>query len=321
MASPTSALTVHRPDLATVEEISIESQRRGFIAYQVLPIVTVGKKVGIYGRIPLDQLLQNADTSRAPGANYARGNFTFDRATYACAEHGYEEPIDDQERDMYSSFYHAELVAAARAFGFVLRNAEKRVSAAVFNASTWSVTAVTNEWDDAANATPRANVKAAMIAVWEASGLWPNALIINHIIFEHLKDVAEIIDRLKYAGFTDPRPSNITQIALAQALGIERVIVAGSPKNTANEGQAVAIAPIWSSEYAMVAKIAREGEDFKEPALGRTFHWPDGGSQPGGTIEMYREEKIRSDIVRVRHDVGEVIDFVAAGELLSNIIT
>jgi hypothetical protein len=225
---------------------------------------------------------------------------------------------------MYREFFDAELIAAWRARDRVMRNAEVRMAAAVFNTTSWTgsalTTAITNEWDDSANATPRADVKAAKLKVWDNSGLLANALIINHILFEHLKDVAAVIDRLKYAGYTDPNPALIGERALAQALGIDMIIVAGSPKNTAKEGQDASISPVWSSEYAMVARVATT-QDVREPCIGRTFHWGEDGSDIGGTVDTYYEERRRSDIVRVRHQVDEKTLYVQAGHLLSNAIT
>jgi hypothetical protein len=70
----------------------------------------------------------------------------------------------------------------------------------------------------------------------------------------------------------------------------------------------------------MVAKIATS-VDMREPCIGRTFHWTQDGSSIGGTVESYREEAIRGDVIRVRHDVDEVILYPEAGHLLSNVTT
>ena len=61
--------------------------------------------------------------------------------------------------------------------------------------------------------------------------------------------------------------------------------------------------------------------DMSEPCIGRTFHWAEDGSQPAGTVETYRDETKRSDIVRVRHDVDEIVMYTEMGHLLYNITT
>lgn len=325
MPSPTSSLATLRPDLAgSFEEFDLEMQRRGYIANQVLKVFETRLQSGPFGKIPIEQLLQQRDTKRAPGSGYNRGTWKFETDSYATEENGFEEPVDDREAAMYADYFDAEQIATMRAYEAVLTNQEQRVADMVFNTTTWTgaslFTNVTNEWDDSAAATPITDIDAAAEAVWANSGLWPNALIINRHVFRNLRNTAQVIDRIKYQNFVDVRPGNITVDQLAAVFDLEYIIVAGNAKNTAKEGQAAVLAPIWSNEYAMVARIATSN-DIKEPCLGRIFHWGEDGSEPGGHVETYRDETVRSDIVRVRHDVDEKIFHVTAGHLLGNITT
>ena len=327
MPSPTSSLATQRPDLATFLEFDLESERAGYIATQVLPVMSVASQAGNFGKIKLAELLQQRQTKRAPGSGYARGSWTFDKATYATEEHGAEEPVDDREAQMYADYFDAEQVSTMRAFSSVLRNAEQRVADAVFNTSTWTggalTTAITNEWDSnhTTNAVPITDVEAAVNKVYDASGLWPNALIINRKVFRNLRNLDQIIERINSEGAGNAsKPSDITAAMLAQVFDLDFVIVAGTSRNSAKEGQAATPVQIWDSEYAMVCKIATSA-DMREPCIGRTFHWSSDGSSLGGTVESYRDEVIRGNVIRVRHDVDEVILYPQAGHLLSNVTT
>jgi hypothetical protein len=327
MPSPISSLATQRPDLATFLEFDLESERAGYIATQVLPVMSVASQAGNFGKIKLAELLQQRQTKRAPGSGYARGSWTFDKATYATEEHGAEEPVDDREAKMYAEYFDAEQVSTMRAFSSVLRNAEERVANAVFNATTWSggalTTAITNEWDSnhKTNAIPIDDVEGAVNKVYDASGLWPNALIINRRVFRNLRNLDQIIERINSEGAGNAsKPSDITTAMLAQVFDLDYVIVAGTSKNGAKEGQTASPTQIWSSEYAMVCRIAT-GNDMREPCIGRTFHWSNDGSSIGGTVESYRDEAIRGNVIRVRHDVDEVILYPEAGHLLSNVTT
>jgi hypothetical protein len=326
MPAPTTALPQGRPDLASsFMEFNPEMDRRGFIASKVFPVIESAKDSSHFAKIPIEQMLQDGnDDARAPGAHYSEGEWTFDKVTFACEEHGWKEAIDDRQSRMYADYFQAEQVSAMRAMDIVLRNYEKRVAAAVFNATTWTgsalTTAVTNEWDDAANATPLVDVEAAVQRVFDNSGLRANALIVGWKTFRNLRNVAEIVDRIKYAGITDPRAGAISEAALAQAFGLDMVLVGGSVKNAAKEGQAASLSQIWSGEYAMVCRVA-ETIDIQEPCIGRTIHWSEDGSSIGGTMETYRDEDRRSDIVRVRMDTDELVLYPEAGHLLSNIET
>jgi hypothetical protein len=323
-SSPTSLATL-RPDLATFIEFDLAMDRLGFIGHRLLPVLDVASQAGVFGKIPLEQLLQNRETTRHNGGGYSRGSWTFDDESYACKENGAEEPIDDREAKMYMNYFSAEQISAQRAFDAVLRNAEKRIAAMIFNASTWTgsslFTSITNEWDDLTNATPITDVEAAVRKVWSGTGLWPNALIINRHVFRNLRNCTQVIDRITASGAGSPaKPSDVTAQMLAQVFDLEEIIVAGSAKNTATEGQTAVIDKIWSDEYAMVARICRS-QDMKEPGLGRTFHWSEDGSQINGTVETYRDETIRGDVVRVRHDTHEKVLYVEAAHLMGNITT
>lgn len=327
MPSPTSSLATQRPDLATFLEFELESEDAGYIASQVFPVVDVQSQAGNFGKVPIEQLLQQRDTRRAPGSGYARGNFTFDKATYATDEHGAEEPIDDREAKMYAEYFQAEQIATARAFAVVLRNAEQRVADAVYNATTWNgsslTTAVGNEWDTnhTDDADPMADIEAAVQKIYDNSGLWANALIINRKVFRNLRNLDSVIERIASSGAGTPtKATDITVAMLSAVFDLPYIIVAGTSKNSEKEGQAASPTQIWSSEYAMVAKIAT-GPDMRDPCIGRTFHWSEDGSSIGGTVESYRDEVIRGDVIRVRHDVDEVVLYPQAGHLLSNVTT
>jgi len=321
MPSPTSSLATQRPDLsASLEEFDLAMDSAGFIGHRILRHTPVASQSGNFGKIPIEELLQNRDTARAPGSGYNRGEFKFETATYTTEEHGVEEPVDDREAAMYANYFDAEVISTMRAQRAVVEAQEKRIADMIFNTTTYTPTTVTNEWDDSANATPIDDVETKVQALYDASGLWPNAMVITQKVFRNLRNVAQIVDRVKYQGFQDARPGNITIAALAQALAIDNILVAGGTKNTANEGQTASLSPIWSGEYSWIGRIATM-DDFREPCVGRIFHWTGDGSQENGLVESYRDESVRSDIIRVRHDVDEVELHTACNGLLDNITT
>jgi hypothetical protein len=318
---PNATLTTLRPDLGgSVEEFDAAKDRLGFIGMDVLPVFETAVQAGTFGVIPLEDLLNTPTTDRAPGADYARGKGRFTEDSFACLEQGYEEPVDARQAKMYKNYFDAEMIAANRALDNVLRRQEIRAAAAIFNATTFAshTAAVTNEWDDFTNATPITDVRTANDAMYAATGLRPNALIINFNVFRNLKRVDEIIEALENTQNVLPGKMGIPQ--LQQAFELEHILVAGAGKNTSIDGQTAAIEQIWSDEYAMVAKIA-ETNDISEPCLGRTFHWAEDGSNIGGTMESYGENSNRSTIIRARMDIDQKLIMVPAGYLLSNITT
>lgn len=325
MPQPTAALATLRPDLATFVEFDLDMQKRGYVASQVFPVMNVAKQSGSFGKIPIEQLIAsgNDETSRAPGGGYNRGSWTFTKDTYATEEHGWEEPVDDKEAELYAEYFVAEQVSAMRAYERVLAAYENRVAAAVFNATTFTsqTTNITHEWDDATNATPIDNVETAVRAVADRTGIWPNALIINRKVFRNLRKCDQIVDRIASSGAGSPtKASDITVQQLAQCFDLDEIIVAGNYKNQAEEGATLDLTPAWSDEYAMVF-VKPTNNDMRQPCLGRTLHWSADGSMVGGTMETYRDERIRGDVVRCRMETDEKMLYVECGQLLDNVTT
>ncbi len=323
MPAPSTAVTILRPDLAgPFQQFSLEADRQGFIGLRVAPAIEVGLQASAFSKVTLAELLMNRETARAPGTGYSRSQYQFTTASWACDEHGAEEPCDDRQERMYRYLIDAQLMAASRARDVVLRNFEKRVSALIFNTTTWTgaslTTAVGTPWSTVASAVPVADVDAAVRLVFDNSGLRANALVIGWKAFRHLRRCAQIVDLIKYWGGDDPKSGNITDRVLAQALGVEMVIVAGAVKNTATEGQAATLAGIWDPTKAMVCKVAMTG-DIMEPCVARTIHWADDGSDLGATMESYPDPAIRGDWIRARMDTDELVMYPQAGHLLTSV--
>lgn len=319
MATPTSAPSTQRPDLAeSFEEYDLEMNMRNLIGLEILTPIPVGQQSGNFGIIPVEQLLVIRDTSRAPGGGYARDQWKFTPSSYATEENGKEEPIDDRERAMYANYYSADTVATNRAMSAVLINCEIRISALIHGGGiTSSAAAGAGVWSGA-NSTPIDDIKAAKQRVWTNCGMWPNFLQITEHMRQDLINNAQIIDRIKYSGLDDPKPGAITLAALAAALDIPTVLVGNAAKNVAITPDTASFANIWHATQACVG-IRDTSRDFRQPCIGRTFHWGGDGAELMGTVEQYREESVRSDIFRVRHDTQEKILYAACGTLITGV--
>jgi hypothetical protein len=319
MPSPSTSLATLRPDISgSFTEFDLEQNINGFVWDQLMPVFEVASSSGQFGRIPIEQLLQNRDTLRAPGSGYARGKWTFEEDSYATKEHGAEEPVDDNESKMYAEYFDAETVSALRARSMVLMNAEKRVVAKILSNSRTADASV--KWNLPATAKPLDDVEAAVQAIYDASGLWPDTMALSYKTFRLLRNVDQIIERIASTGAGSPtKATDITTSMLAAVFDIPKIVVAGATQNTANKGQAGSFSQIWDQTKVWVGRTA-SGNDFREPCIGRTFHWSADGSQIAGTVESYRDETVRADIIRVRHQTAEKELYGEAGRLIAAVI-
>lgn len=321
--------TITRLDLGlSVDEFDARMDREGFIGHRVLPIVQRAKQAGDYAKRTLESVLQVHKTARNADGEYPRSSSKWTKDSYSTTERAHEATVDDRTVKKYDDIIDAEFWETERVIDIVLRSYEIAVAAAVFNTTTWTgvplTTTVTNEWDDAPNATPIDDVEAARELIVTGFGQEPNALVINRKVYRNLRNVDQLVDRIKSQTFVNVQQGVMTAQTLADALDLEFILVAGGLENTANEAVARSISRIWSDEYAMLCKIPTNG-DPSSPGIGKTVIWSEegdvDGDRPGVIVEQYREESRRGDAIRARTDDQIKIDFAVAGHLLSNITT
>lgn len=320
MPAPTSSLSTLRPDLGgSFFEFELAASRMGFIGHQVLRPFTTIKQSGPFGKIPLEQLLQKAETKRAPGSRYNRGDWKFETDSFATEEHGWEEPVDDREAEMYSDYFDAEQVSAARARDRILRNAEQRIADIIFDNSNFTNATAGTAWTTHATADPQGDVETRVQAIRDASGLMPNTIIIPWVAFRNLRQTTQFKDAVSSSGAgSSELPGRIVRQQVAEFFDIPNVLIPDAQKNTANLGQNATLAEVWDKTKVWIGRVAMTN-DIQEPSVGRTFVWQADGGLLEGTAESYRDENVRSDIIRVRHDVDEKLIHTAAGQILTGV--
>lgn len=320
MTSPSTSFAQYRADLAdTLEEFDLEADQMGFVGLRIAPVIDVGVVGGNYGKIELAELLKGRSTNRAPDGSYNRGEARGTKDTFACDEHGFEEAVDDRLAAMFADYWNAEQLAAQRTRDAVLRNHNQRVIDAALGLA--NTTAAGTAWSTVATATPIANIRAAKIAVRDRTGIVPNCMCLDWEAFEYLVSTAEVVDRVKHWGGTDPNVSSLLQqpSVVAAALGLEEILVSGSVKNTANEAQAASLSSQWTNTKALLF-VRDDSEDMRRPRLMNTFHFTADGSQIGGYVETYRDEAKRSDIVRTRMDTDEKLVYSDCGQVITGVL-
>ena len=317
MPRPTSSTTIQRPDLgALAYEYLLSASQRGFIGTAVMPVFEVPEKAADYPVIPIESMLKAQDTKRAARGKYNRGNWEFETGTYDCTEYGWEEPIDDSELRLYDRFFDVEMAATEIATDIILRDHERRVATKLESGGADS--SVTNEWDDAANATPHSDIETARLAMRAASGLTPNAIAMSYKVFRNALTTAEIQDAFKYTNPIEIGGEEAQRRVLAQYFGVDQILVGGAIQDTAAKGQSASLGDIWDDEYVHLLRTSDGGPRLREPAYGRTFLWFEDAPQIV-VVESYREEESRSTIIRTRQHVDEAVIFAGAKYTLGNI--
>lgn len=293
-------------------------QQDEFIGTKALPIFRTAKDASVYSAITRESYLRDADVRHAPRAAYNRDSIDAKDKTYKCQENALESVVSDSERAMYASDFDAMLVASKATARKVMQAQEKRIADALFNTSTFTGAALFTDnsasgkkWATAANDVI-GQVREAAQKVRVNTGVLANTLILSQTALNQIKANTAILDAIKYVA--QANDATITA-ALAGLFGLNKVLVAKGVRNSANEGAAFSGADIWSSSYAMVCVSAPDGQDLSQPSIGRTFLWV-ADSPDNTTVESYRDETVRGEVVRVRQYTDENIADAYFGHLM-----
>lgn len=323
MASPSVALTTLARELGMYFEGRLQDLRVGYIGDLVFPVMNVQLPAATFKKLPIEEILTvNPDLRRSPATGYWRSSFQFTEDSYMTYDRGAEQPIDDDESAMYADFMDVARVATDRLAHMITEERERRIAAtvmdtAVFTGATESALGA-GQWD-VANSTPVDDILAASQKMFTNSGIYPNTLIISRPVYRVLRTHAQVVAQITSSGAGDQaRTRDVSTAQLAAVFDVDRVLVGGGATNTAGAIGGLTISNVWPN-HALLCQVATTN-DIQEPCLGRQFHWGRSGSQSGGRLQVYRDESIRSDIVRVREYTGEKLIHAEMGMMIKTVI-
>lgn len=304
MASPNST-SFDRPDIGLAFiEIDAAAIEAGFVGLEIAPPFMASLQTGNFEKVKIATMLEEAETARSSKGGYTQGDWEFEQDSYTTSEYGAVERIDDRQAAIYAYALDYDLICAARARYKVLSQLERDIKTAAEAAG--GATAVSVPWSTSATADPVQDVLNEIDTFKLACGHMPNAGWLTDKCLRKLALCASIKDQVKFSGIDDPKlltePAKRSAFlqALAALFGLPQLVVAGAMRNTAAKNQAFAGANIWTdSVFGLIRKPMTN--DLQEVCAMRTiFSNVDGAGSPEGAFDTYREEGVKSDMMRFR---------------------
>ena len=290
-ASPT--LKDLRPVNPVVTNLSIAMRNENFFWDQIAPVMEVTEKSGtipIYTAGFWFRRQQGAE--RAADAPYLRVGYGASTTTYDTIEYGFEKLLGDPIVAGSQFPDDQEEVAAEFIANLIQLEMEKLVAAEFFVASKWNTDNTlsgTSQWSDQDASDPIADMQTAKRTIRREVGSNPNLLAVGALAWEKLQEHPLLIDKYKH---TSPGPLNQAQVA--DALGIDEIVVMDSVEETTAQGGAGTRADIWT-DNALVLVRNQPGLMVKNG--GYMVMWNEKGNIPW-SIDTYREEKTRGNVTR-----------------------
>lgn len=309
-----------RNDLAlALDEFDLIANQDGFVGLKIAPAVEVSLQSDSYPLMKVADKLRRAQTLRNEDGTYTGSDLSANTDSYKTEDHGHEVRVDDRNANRFKQVLNSDMQAAEIARDVVLASHNARVIDAALAIS--NSTAVTDNsgkaWTDPLSDII-GDVRRARIKVRNRGGGKANVLCVEFEVFEAMRDNDAILEIIKYSGFDNPKKENISATVLAQALGLDEIIVADALTNTANRNATPVLASMWPKATALLFTRSTRGTAAKVQFM-RTFHWGEDGSRVGGSFEKYRSEAKRGYVVRARMETQEKVVYAAAGEKLTSV--
>jgi len=307
---------VLRADLNLVLEEASQSTSL-FIGQTIAPVFGVDYKAGQYAKITRQggELMKAGGVERAPFGGYSRVTRAYTSDSYVVTERGLEEQIDDSQRKEVARYFAVEAVAARNILRAMQLSHEIRVADLLFNSNNWNntTTSVTLTESNAQDGTfdfPKIILDAQNRLL--KKGVPYNTLVLSQENYNIIRRSPKLQTFL-YGNMPSGQYRLVTASDIATALNIPNVLIASASYDTAAKNKAPNLQPVYNNNYMWLGQVA--GGDFSAGGALRTLVW----NAEGGIFvtESYRNEELRSDIVRVRHSTAEKIIDATAGELIT----
>jgi len=271
-----------------------------FVGTQILPVREVTTKVGEYPVFTTDQFDNNSSKERAAGSLFPRQDFSYGKQSYSAKQYALEGvlPDEDETKANDNGISDAAAAIAQKLQRDLMVGHELRVAAAISTGGLFTETDQTGGVMSGADAAkPIVSIQNAVQRL-NSHGFYDDLkLIIEVSLFNEMLNTDDV------RGIFNGNGEYTNRQVLLDAFGVSEIIICPTRYNSAQKGQTSSRSAIWEDNAYYVAQVS--GGDFANGGFGRTLSYsPDGGVF---TAETYRDEPIKSDILRVYNSVDESI--------------
>ena len=281
-----------------VDYTGVNRSRRGYIADEVAPVVRVDSPTFRYPEFDLDDVFNVVDNQVDRLGRLNEIYSSAGEATGATLDYGLAEPIPYRD-EMAAQNQQISFNLKARAIRHVVDKnqlaREVRVAALLQSASSYGTQVADRAGSSlVADGTDTAGI---IETAAESMLLPPNVAVMSRKVRNSLKRSTALQTTI---GGTQVSGRRLTDDEVAEALGVDRIIVGNTLKQTSKRGQAVVTGQIWGDHLALLHVPQTEGdgtvEDVNVPAFALTFQWGDevSGETPDPDMGLWGGVRVRS---------------------------
>lgn len=221
----------------------------GYVSERFLPRINVKQESGLLGKYG-DSHLRIEVPTRIDGEGKARRvkSITRETSQYIIEKHGLEGIVTDSDRRNVEKPFDAErdeVIGLSTMIWLAKENAlaSQLTDTAVLTQNTTLSGA--SQYGEYATSDPIDDFKTARETVYNSVGMPPDTAIMPWPVMNCLAYHPGILESL---GFAQNRAGQLSEVELAKALGVKRLLVAMAQKNSAAEGQTDVRASVWNND-------------------------------------------------------------------------
>jgi hypothetical protein len=217
-----------------------------------------------------------------------------------------------------SRYFNAEVLAAKLCQRKLLLAHELRVASTIFNNSNFTATNSSTAYTVANLATfdVALDVESAIDRLLGLGESRDNLrVVMSNQMWLRAKASTKLQNRLRGTGLSTDTILNASEQAAAEVFGVREVIIGRASYDTAPEGVAFSGAQVWSNAFIWVGSVSDAGGGYFGGGAGFTLAWSEYGPVTG--VFTYRDEAIKSNILRASQHVTEKIVNANAGQLIT----
>jgi hypothetical protein len=170
--------------------------------------------------------------------------------------------------------------------------------------NVYSYSATASAWTNYSVATPINNINTAIRVVQDATGQRPNSIIFGNYAFHHFSNCDQVLNRLWGSAGAGANGRLVQLQNVKDLFGLERVLVAGTYYNSADEGQSATVSELWKDNVLLY--YAPTTPRIDKPSFMYAFRW---NSVPGMSMvaEVFTDEKRKAEEVQLGYYQDEKI--------------
>jgi hypothetical protein len=311
---------VYRADINAFLEQAQDVDKK-FIFEELFPVLGVPKRSGEYPRVKIGEggLMKSEATKRNASGSYNEVVRKHSWDNYKLNDRGLTARLDDDKVDEFSDFTDLEVFESRLLKRSLKFDLEKESAATLMDEATFSK-------EDAKVAYTEANLATIdvpydlMVAIEKLNnrGVDPNTIVFSNVLWRIIRRSKLLQD---YIYGSEPSKKKLIRAKdLADAFAEEtgtpmRVLVAATAIDMANRAKdAPNFQPVWGNTHIWLGKT--QSGEISQGGMGRTLTWNKSVKTGLFEPESWRNEDVRSDIIRLRSYCDQKVIDETCGQLI-----